>query len=122
MALRLLVIAVLISSAAVAGQVPRPALPAPPGSPGAPATPAGAGIIRGVVTAGDTGKPLRGADVRIAGGSISIFEPRFARTNDQGRYEITGLQAGRYTLTASKVGYLSLAYGQRRSGETGRPV
>ena len=122
MSLSFSTIVVFLATAAVAGQVPRPGPPAPPGSPVAPATPAGAGIIRGVVTAGDTAKPLRGVDVRIEGGALPRFEPRWARTDAQGRYEVTGLGAGRYNLSASKVGYITLEYGQRRPVESGRPV
>jgi large repetitive protein len=33
-----------------------------------------------------------------------------------------GLPAGRFTLTASKPGLLTLAHGQRRAGEAGRPI
>ena len=109
MSLSFSTIVVFLATAAVAAQAP-------------PEKPVATGIIRGVVTAGDTGRPLRGADVRVQGGSISIFEPRFARTDEQGRYEINSLEPGRYTLTVSKVGYLTLEYGQRRPGETGRPV
>jgi hypothetical protein len=85
------------------------------------APPAGKGVIRGVVTGADTGRLLRGADIRIAG-SNALAEPRWARTDEQGRYEVTDLAARRYTLTASKVGYLALGYGQHRPGEAARPV
>src|SRR5688572_9786505 len=117
-----IVVILATATAAVAGQVPRPGPPVPPGSPVASATPAGTGIIRGVVTAGDTAKPLRGVDVRIEGGALPRFEPRWARTDAQGRYEVTGLGAGRYNLSAAKVGYITLEYGQRRPAESGRPV
>lgn len=43
-----------------------------------------AGIIRGTVTAADTGNPLRGADIRIDGGGLPRFEPRSVRTDAQG--------------------------------------
>jgi hypothetical protein len=87
-----------------------------------PGNPAATGIIRGVVTAAGTGRPLRGVEVRIQGGAIPLFEPRFGRTDEQGRYELAGLAPGRYTLTATKAGYLTIAYGQLRAGDGGRPV
>ena len=117
--------AVLVGTLALAG------LPVAAGQlPPAPVAPqparaldvAPAGVIRGTVTAADTGNPIRSADIRIEGGSLPRFEPRWARTDGKGRFEVTGLAAGRYILTASKVGYLTLGYGQRRSGESGRPV
>ena len=107
MSLSFSTIVVFLATAVVAAQAP-PEKPA-----------VATGIIRGVVTAGDTGKPLRGADVRVQGGSISIFEPRFARTDEQGRYEVSSLEPGRYTLTVSKVGYLTLGTG---SGAPARPA
>jgi hypothetical protein len=110
MSLRLGLLAVCLVSAVVAAQVPAAKPPAP------------SGIVRGVVFAGDTGKPLRGVDIAVRGGTISALQPRWVRTNDQGRFEITALEPGRYTLTAQKNGYLTLEYGQRRSGEAGRPV
>jgi len=71
----------------------------------APETPKG--IIRGVVTAADTGKPVRGVDVRVEGGDLPRFEPRWALTDGDGRYEIQGLKAGRYVLSAQRSGYLA---------------
>jgi hypothetical protein len=41
-------------------------------------------------------------------------------TDDQGRYAFTALPAGRFTLSASKLGHLSVTYGQRLPG-SGRP-
>ena len=81
----------------------------------APSEPAGKGIVRGVVTALDTGKPIRNATVAIQPGDgpltlgmLSVF------TDAQGRYEFSGLKAGQYGLNARKAGYLSLSYGQTR--------
>lgn len=82
----------------------------------------GTGVVRGMVTAAATGQPIRGVDIRLSGGSITTFEPRWVRTDEKGRFEVRGLDAGRYNLTAQKVGYITLNYGQTRPGEAGRPV
>jgi hypothetical protein len=82
-------------------------------SPPQTAKPAGKGIIRGVVTALDTGKPIRNATIFIRGAdSPPTLDPRF--TDAQGRYEISGLEAGQYRLSATKPGYVPLSYGQTR--------
>ena len=47
---------------------------------------------------------------------------RVATTDQQGRFEIKELPAGRYTMTASKGGFVSLQYGQRRPSESGTPI
>ncbi len=79
----------------------------------------GSGVIAGVVRATDTGMPIRGVDIRLAG------LPRGARgafTDADGRYEFSGLPDGQYTLIASKVRYMTMTYGQTRAGEEGRRV
>ena len=94
----------------------------PPGSSSQPPAPAGRGVIRGVVNAADTGRPIQRATVRLLGAEGPPVESRSVITDEKGRYEIAGLQAGRYTLSAVKTGYLTLAYGQIRARESGRPV
>jgi hypothetical protein len=85
--------------------------------------PAGTAIIRGRVTAADTGLPLSRAQVRVIGGGAGAGrEPKIAVTDDQGRYELTALPAGRLTLNAQRTGYVTIAYGQRRPREAGRPI
>src|SRR5688572_5857457 len=84
--------------------------------------PAPTGIIRGVVTAADTGRPVHGAQVALSGGNIQAIEPRRAITDEQGRYEIRGLEAGRYSVSASKATYGTVWFGQQPSAERGRPV
>lgn len=74
--------------------------------------------VRGYVTDADDGEPLRRALVSIA--SREGGQAITSATDEQGRYEFTGLSAGRYRLSASKNGYLGLSYGQRRSYEGGR--
>ena len=43
-------------------------------------------------------------------------------TDDGGAFQIVDLPAGRYTVTVSKSGFVSLAYGQRRPLQPGTPV
>ena len=54
--------------------------------------------------------------------ATELGEPRFVRTDEDGRYELSSLPAGRYTVTASKGSFVSLAYGQRRPNEPGTPI
>jgi len=82
--------------------------------------PTGTGVIRGRVVAAESGQPLRGARVTIS--APEIREARGALTDDRGAYEIKELPAGRYTLGASKGGYVNLSYGQRRPFESPRPL
>jgi hypothetical protein len=70
--------------------------------------------------AADTGAPLRRAVVQtFAPGQRT---PRATSTDQDGRFELRDLPAGRYTITAMKGGYVSLQFGQRRPFEPGRPV
>jgi hypothetical protein len=78
------------------------------------------GIIRGRVVAADTGGPL--GRVRLALSAPEVGKPSFTTTDGQGRYEFALLPAARYTLAASKSGYLSLPFGQRRAFEAGTPI
>ena len=82
------------------------------------AAPTGTGAITGRVVAADTGRALRHARVVAGGGG----RPRAASTDEQGRYRITGIPAGTYTVTAAKSGFVDGAFGQRRSSGTGTPV
>lgn len=101
-------------------QVPAPPLvqPAQPRDalPAAKAT----GAIIGRVTNVETGGPLRRALIRIT--SRTLSSERRVSTNSDGRYEVRDLPAGDYSLKAERGGYLTLAYGQRRPGEGGKPL
>lgn len=117
---------------AAPGQGAGPGVARPqPGQPGqrTPARPAraptpeagrGTSILRGQIVAADTGAPIRRAQVRISG--VGLRESRVAITDAQGRFELRELSAGRYTVTASKGGFVTLQYGQRRPGESGTPL
>lgn len=68
----------------------------------------------------DTGAPLRRAQITLMSPEVAIR--RVVTTDTQGRYEFGDLPQGRYTVSASKGGYVTLQYGQRRPFEPGRPV
>ena len=103
----------------------------PPGAPGrgqrpARATPQraeaprGTAVLKGQIITSDNGQPIRRAQVRVT--SPEVREGRLATTDAQGRFEIRELPAGRYSMTASKGGFVSLQFGQRRPSESGTPI
>jgi hypothetical protein len=79
----------------------------------------GTGVIRGKIT-NTEGRPLRRVQLRLSGESIP--EGRTASTNGLGKFEIRELPAGRFSLSASRAGYLPMAFGQTKIGEPGRPI
>src|ERR1700676_130953 len=80
----------------------------------------GTAVIRGRVLAADTGLPLRRALISCS--SSALGWSRAIWTDAQGLYEISGLAAGRYALSASKAGYLLVSYGQIRTFQSGKPI
>jgi hypothetical protein len=85
---------------------------------------AGTASISGSVTVARTGEPARRVRMSVSGGgSIPGGEMRLSRnatTDEHGRFFIPSLPAGRYTLSASKPGHVTISYGQRQAG-SGRP-
>jgi hypothetical protein len=79
----------------------------------------GTGRLRGRVLASDGSGPIRRAQVRIAGPEVA---PKAALTDAEGRFEFRDLPAGRFTLTGSKSGFVSVQYGQSRPFEQGKPI
>jgi hypothetical protein len=84
------------------------------------AAPAPAGRITGRVLAADNGRPVKRARVFVS--AAELPGGRGALTDDQGVFDLTELPAGRYTLTVSKSGFVSLSYGQRRPLQAGTPL
>jgi hypothetical protein len=80
----------------------------------------GRSVVRGRVVALDTGMPLRRVQIRLMGAEVRT--PRGTMTDPQGNYELKDLPAGRYQLQASKGGFVTLSYGQRRPLDPGRPL
>ena len=81
---------------------------------------AGTAVVRGRVVSADNGTPIRRAQVRAQAGELRAN--RLVSTDAQGRFEFKDLPAGRWNLTASKAGYMTLRYGQKRSFEAGSPI
>ena len=88
------------------------------GAPAA-ATPGAAstGSIRGRITRAD-GRPLPNAIVRVPGGLLAPT----AITDEDGRYEIRDVPAGRYRVMASRAGFITVEYGQRGPLDTGEAI
>jgi protocatechuate 3,4-dioxygenase beta subunit len=96
-----------------------PAIPRPAPARESAADKKGTAIIKGHVRTSD-GRQLRRAQVLVRGAALS--SPRDASTGLEGEYEIGELPAGRYTITVTRSGFLPVQYGQRRSGEQGKPL
>src|SRR3954469_17233798 len=100
---------------------PRPGQPArdtPAQAKDAPPPPGGR--ITGRVLAADTGRPVKRA--RVFASAAELQGGRGMLTDDSGVFDLTELPAGRYTLTVSKSGFVSLSYGQRRPLQAGTPL
>jgi hypothetical protein len=64
-------------------------------------------------------RPLADARVRALRNGLA---PRGAVTDAQGRFTIAQLAAGAYTLDASRIGYVTVQYGQERASLPGKQV
>ena len=88
------------------GRMPPPAKPA---------------TISGIVVSdGDKPQPVRRAVVTLKGDGLR--PNRGAITDDQGRFTIGNLPAGRFTLLAARGGYVTSSYGAKRPGRPGTAV
>lgn len=81
--------------------------------------PTGTAMILGQVVTGDAGTPVRRARVSLSGQGVGA---RSAMTDDEGRYVFTQLPAGRYTLSATKAGFVAITYGAKAPGRAGTPI
>jgi protocatechuate 3,4-dioxygenase beta subunit len=71
----------------------------------------GTARIRGRVVAAQAGTPLRRAQITLG---VPASPARSTITDSDGRFEFAQLPAGRYAIVASKTGFVTLQYGQRR--------
>lgn len=79
----------------------------------------GTARVKGRLVTAETGAAVRRAQVRISGSDIL---PKMATTDNEGSYEFRDLPAGRYTISATKSGYVSVGYGQTRPFESPKPI
>ena len=84
----------------------QPARDTPAQPQGAPPTPTGR--ITGRVIASDNGRPVKRARVFVTAAELPDGG-RGVLTDEQGVFDLTELPAGRYTLTVSKSGFVSLS-------------
>ena len=108
--------------AALSAQSSRPGEAPPRDTPAAQqdTPPPPGGKITGRVLAANDGRPVRRARAYVS--APQLPEGRGTLTDDNGVFELTELPAGRYTLTVSKTGFVSLSYGQRRPLQAGTPL
>src|SRR5688572_13653365 len=83
--------------------------------------PVSTAAIGGRITAADSGMPLRRVEITATAANNETF-PRATITDDNGRYELTGLAAGEWRLTTLKSGFISQQFGQRRPFGSAPPI
>jgi len=115
---RFAIVVALLAACAIASGAQQPPrdTPAQPST----ATTAATGRIAGHVVAADTGRPIKRARVFLS--AAELPGGRGMLTDDDGGFDFSDLPAGRYTLYASKSGFVQLFYGQRRPLQAGTPL
>jgi Carboxypeptidase regulatory-like domain len=109
-------VAIAAGSAQQQPQPPRDTSARPPAS----TTTTASARLSGRVVTGDTGRPIKRARVFIS--AAELPGGRGMLTDENGAYDFSELPAGRYTINASKNGYIQLSYGQRRPLQAGTPL
>ena len=71
------------------------------------------GTIKGRVVAAESGLGLSKATITLLSQGGERGEPRIVKTNENGQYEVSGVKPGRYSVRASRSGYVMQLYGQK---------
>lgn len=109
-----------IACALLLAQAVTPGMPPRPGGSAPAADTKGTAVIKGRITAADTGRPLRRARITVTGAPLPTS--RATSTNVRGEYELRDLPAGTFQVTVQRSGYLPMTLGQRFPGEPGKPL
>jgi hypothetical protein len=79
----------------------------------------GTAVIRGRVLVDGTDHPLPRTQIRATSDKSQTFD---ANTDGDGRYHLTLLPAGLYTVSASRPNYVAHVFGQKRQGGAGTRI
>ena len=80
----------------------------------------GTAVITGIVVSDDAeARPVRKARVTCGGTQL---QGQTTITDDKGRFSFPGLAAGRYTVTATKEAWITVAYGAKRPMRAGSAI
>jgi hypothetical protein len=82
----------------------------------------GTSVIKGRVVNAANGQPLRRAQVRLNAAERKARQALTIGTDAEGYFEATELPAGRYTITATRPGFIPRQHGQRHPDEPASPV
>jgi protocatechuate 3,4-dioxygenase beta subunit len=75
-------------------------------------------VVAGTVVRLDTGEPLKKATV-ILRSHDTVEQSMFVITDSQGHFQFDNVQPGTYYLDVSHDGFVKLAYGQKKPGDSG---
>jgi protocatechuate 3,4-dioxygenase beta subunit len=78
--------------------------------------------IEGRVLRAGSGDPIRKVQVTLFREQVRAYSPNFSVTDDSGRFSFTGLDPGRYRLSAERNGYVRQQFGQRGQTRMGAPL
>ena len=98
--------------------LPVSALPQPPVRDNA-APASGTARIRGRVVETPSNRPLSRVEIRAGSGTGAQAS---ALTDTEGRYELTDLPAGTYTVSATKANYIRTSWGEQRAEGPGKRI
>ena len=107
----LCLLALLVAPAGGRAQTPTRDNPTPSG---------GTAGIRGRVVDAASGRPLSRVEIRAA--AAGVPQQASGLTDGDGRYDLSGLRAGTYTVLATKANYIRTSWGEQRPEGTGKRI
>lgn len=81
-----------------------------------------AAVIRGTVVENQTGHPLARAAVNLQPVGAGSGTPQSVRTNSYGAFEFAAVPAGAYLISAARLAFAPVQFGQKRWNSAGVPV